>query len=259
MQSSIRNRLLAAMSPKDFGRLEPKLELIDLDVRTVLVKPNQSIEYVYFMESGLASEIAVNPDRQRIEVAHVGREGLVGKPVLLGLDRTPNEVFMQVQGSAFRMRAGDLTEVMDKAPSVRALLLRYVHTCLINFGHAALANGRYNIKERLARWLLTCHDRVGRDELPLTHEFLSLMLGVRRSGVTQALHLLEVEKAIEVRRGLIVVSDRGKLERIAGGSYGVPEAEFERVIARPEAQDIRPPELAASRKRRPIQFDDLEA
>ena len=85
------------------------------------------------------------------------------------------------------------------------------------------------------------------------------MLGVRRSGVTQALHLLEVEKAIGVRRGLIVVSDRGKLERIAGGSYGVPEAEYERVIARPEAQDIRPPELAASRKRRPLQFDDLEA
>jgi len=259
MQSSIKNCLLAARSPKDFGRLEPKLEPIDLDVRTVLVRPNQSIEYVYFIESGLASEIAANPDRQRIEVAHVGREGLVGKSVLLGLDRTPNEVFMQVQGSAFRMRAGDLTEVMDKVPSVRALLLRYVHTCLINFAHAALANGRYNIKERLARWLLTCHDRGDGDELPLTHEFLSLMLGVRRSGVTQALHLLEVEKAIEIRRGQIVVSDRGKLERIAGGSYGVPEAEYERVIARPGREDIQVAVPATGRRSGLIQLDDLEA
>jgi CRP-like cAMP-binding protein len=177
------------------------------------------IEYVYFIESGLASEIAVNGDRKKIEIAHVGSEGLVGKPVLLGLDRTPNEVFMQAQGSAFRIRAGELTKAMEKRPSIRALLLRYVHTCLIQFAHSALANGRYSIKERLARWLLTCHDRLGCDELPLTHEFLSLMLGVRRSGVTQALHSIEIEEAIRVQRGLIVVTDRRKLELVAGGSY----------------------------------------
>ena len=91
MQSSIRNRLLAAMSPQDFGRLEPKLQAVNLDVRAVLEKPNQAIEYVYFIETGLASEIAVNQDREKIEVAHVGPEGLVGKAVVLGLDRTPNE------------------------------------------------------------------------------------------------------------------------------------------------------------------------
>jgi Crp-like helix-turn-helix domain len=157
------------------------------------------------------------------------------------------------------MRARDLTEVIDKWPSVRALLLRYVHTCLIHFAHAALANGRYNIRERLARWLLTCHDRLGRDELPLTHEFLSLMLGVRRSGVTQALHLLEIEDAIKVRRGQILVSDRRKLERIAGGCYGVPEAEYERVIARPEREDIQVAVPATGRRSRLIQLDDLEA
>jgi CRP-like cAMP-binding protein len=166
---------------------------------------------------------------------------MVGKAVVLGLDRTPNETFIQVEGAALRLRSEELSRAMDERPSIRGVLLRYVHTCLIQIAHAALANGRYNIRERLARWLLTCHDRLGRDELPLTHEFLSLMLGVRRSGVTQALNLLEVEKTITVRRGQIIVSDRRKLERIAGGSYGVPEAEYERVIARPEPQDIRLP------------------
>jgi CRP-like cAMP-binding protein len=230
-----------------------------LALHVVLEKPNQSIEYVYFIESGLASEIAVNGDRERIEIAHVGSEGMVGKAVVLGLDRTPNETFIQVEGTALRLRTDELSRAMDERPSIRRVLLRYVHTCLIQVAHAALANGRYNIRERLARWLLTCHDRLGRDELPLTHEFLSLMLGVRRSGVTQAVHLLEVEEAIKVRRGQIVVSDRRKLERIAGGSYGVPEAEYERVIARVEHEDVRLPAPLTRRRSRPIQLDDLEA
>lgn len=259
MQSSIRNRLLAAMSPQDFGRLEPKLQAVNLDVRAGLEKPNQSIEYVYFIETGLASEIAVNQDREKIEVAHVGPEGLVGKAVVLGLDLTLNETFMQVKGSALRMRAGELTKAMDERPSIRGLLLGYVHTCLIQFAHSALANGRYSIKERLARWLLTCHDRLGRDDLPLTHEFLSLMLGVRRSGVTQALHSLEIEEAIEVKRGQIVVSDRRKLERIAGGCYGMPEAEYERVVTRLKRQDIHVHAAVSSRRTAAIQLDDLEA
>jgi hypothetical protein len=145
---------------------------------------------------------------------------------------------MQVKGSAFRIRAVELTKALNERASIRGVLLRYVHTCLIQFAHSALANGRYSIRERLARWLLTCHDRLGRDELPLTHEFLSLMLGVRRSGVTQALHSIEIEEAIRVRRGLIVVNDRRKLERIAAGSYGVPEAEYERVIGPSKPQNI---------------------
>src|SRR5215204_5159459 len=140
------------------------------------------------------------------------RKGWSEKPWFWGLTAPPTKTFMQVKGSALRMRAGELTKAMDERPSIRGLLLGYVHTCLIQFAHSALANGRYSIQERLARWLLTCHDRLGRDDLPLTHEFLSLMLGVRRSGVTQALHSLEIEEAIEVKRGQIVVSDRRKLD-----------------------------------------------
>jgi len=262
MQSSVRNRLLAMMSPQDFALLQPKLAPIDLDVRAALVKPGQSIEYVYFIETGLASEIAVNADRQKIEVAHVGPEGLVGKAVVLGLDRTPNETFMQVKGSALRIRAVELTKALNERASIRGVLLRYVHTCLIQFAHSALANGRYSIKERLARWLLTCHDRLSRDELPLTHEFLSLMLGVRRSGVTQALHSLEIEQAIKVRRGQIVVNDRRKLERVAGGCYGVPESEYERVLTRPDHLDIHVHGNGGSRSAgqiRSARSDELEA
>jgi CRP-like cAMP-binding protein len=231
MQSVLKNRLLARMSPKDFSWLRPKLDAVELDVRTVLEKPNQLLEYVYFIETGLASELAVAQDRQRIEVAHIGSEGLIGKALVLGLDRTPNETFMQVKGSALRIPAGELAKALKERPKIRGLLLRYVHTCLIQIAHAALANGRYSIKERLARWLLTYHDRLGREDLPITHEFLSLMLGVRRAGVSQALHSLEIENSIYLKRANIVVSDRRKLEAIAGGCYGVPEIEYDRVIA----------------------------
>ncbi len=101
---------------------------------------------------------------------------------------------------------------------------------MIQTAHSALANGRYTIQERLARWLLMCHDRLGKDDLPLTHEFLSLMLGIRRSGVTEALHALEGVQIVKAGRGHIHLRDRLRLEEIAGGCYGVPEAEYAKLI-----------------------------
>jgi len=231
LQSSVRNRLLAAMSAKDFRLLQGDLENVTLKVRDVLVEPNKSIKYVHFMERGLASVIAESPGRESLEIAHVGCEGLTGSSLVNGVDRTPNKTFIQVAGSSFRLRAGDLTQAMEDSPSLRALLLRFMQTTLIQISHTALANGRYTIYERLARWLLMCHDRVDDDNLPLTHDFVSLMLGVRRAGVTEALHGLEGEGMISTSRGGIVVRDRAKLEAAANGSYGVPEAEYARLIA----------------------------
>jgi CRP-like cAMP-binding protein len=112
---------------------------------------------------------------------------------------------------------------------VRALLLRYAHVFMVQVAATALADGRYSIEQRLARWLLMCHDRNG-DDLALTHEFLALMLGVRRPGVTESLHILEGERMIKAQRGLITILDRQKLEARAGDSYGTPEAEYERLI-----------------------------
>jgi CRP-like cAMP-binding protein len=218
------------MSPEDFARLTPRLEPVTLSLKQVLVEPNQPIEHVHFMEDGLASVVAISPDNERLEVGHIGREGMTGEPVILLIDQTPHQTFIQVAGSGLRMRAEDLAAAMEASPSLKVLLLRWVQALMIQTAQSALANGRYTIQERLARWLLMCHDRLDGDDLPLTHEFLSLMLGVRRSGVTEALHVLEGVRIVKTSRGRIHLLDRGRLEEIAGGCHGLAEAEYGRLI-----------------------------
>jgi CRP-like cAMP-binding protein len=236
--STIHNRLLKAMSRDDLARLEPHLEPVVLKVKEVLVVPKHPIQHVYFIEEGLASVVAISAD-DRIEVAHVGREGLTGDPVLLGVEQTPNETFIQVAGSALRIGVDDLRAALDTSPALKALLLRWVHVSMIQTAQSALANGRYTIQERLARWLLMCHDRMDGDDLPLTHEFLSLMLGVRRSGVTEALHVLEGVDIVKAGRGTIRVLNRERLEEIAGGCYGLPEAEHKKLIGPGSPRKVR--------------------
>jgi CRP-like cAMP-binding protein len=236
LSSISRNGLLRALPSRDLERLHPLLEPVSLSVGDVLVEPNEPIGYVHFMEQGIASVVAITQAERRIEVATIGREGMTGVPVILDIDRSPHRTFIQVAGSALRMRAEDLREVMEKSPSLRNLLLRYAHTVAIQTGHTALANGRFTLTERLARWILMSHDRLDTNDIPLTHDFLALMLGVRRPGVTTALHILEGEHMIRSTRGCITVCDRSKLERLAGDSYGVPEAEYRRVIG----SDIHP-------------------
>jgi len=204
------------------------LELIELPLRHVLVETDTANPHVFFMEGGLASVIASSTDDEAVEVGHVGREGMAGQHVLMMTERTPTKTFMQVAGSAYQIPTLQFLEIVSADPEFERLMLRYVHSCTIQLEHSVLANARYNVYERLARWLLMCHDRLG-DELPLTHEFLSIMLGVRRSGVTDQLHLLEGAHAIRSRRGHITVRDRSKLEEIASGCYGVPEREYERL------------------------------
>ena len=137
---------------------------------------------------------------------------------------------MQVAGTGYLMPTGVLMDIAHRNPPVRQLLLNYVHTCELQLAQSALANARYSVYERLARWLLMVHDRMDGDDLPLTHEFLSIMLGVRRSGVTDQIHLLEGIHAIKATRGNVQVRDRSKLEEIAAGCYGIPEKEYERLI-----------------------------
>ena len=228
-----RNRLLRAMSRQDFAQLQPHLEPVTLQVKDVLVRENEPIEHVYFIEEGLASVIALSPDNERIEVGHIGYEGVTAEAVILGLDYSPNRTFVQGPGSALRMQSDELTSAIKASPSLRALLLRYVQTLIIQITQSALANGRYANHKRLARWLLMCHDRMAGDDLSVTHEFLALMLGVRRAGVTEALHVLEDQQIIKASRGHIHVLDRAGLEEVAGGCYGVPEAEYAALIGSP--------------------------
>ncbi|MGH6872541.1 MAG: Crp/Fnr family transcriptional regulator [Rhizomicrobium sp.] len=209
--------------------LEPMLEHVDLKRRAVLETPNKAVENVYFVETGVASVVAVNRG-ERIEVALIGCEGMSGVTVVMGNHRSPNSIYMQIEGEAYALDAGALRKALDRSASLRAVLLRYAQVFMTQASQTAIANGRAKLGERLARWLLMAHDRMSGDDVPLTHEFLSVMLGVRRASVTVALDVFRKDGLIEVRRGGITMLDRKAIERTAGGFYGTPEAEFRRLI-----------------------------
>src|SRR5262249_4175929 len=163
-------------------------------------------------------------------IAMVGWEGMTGLPVVLGAERTSHETFMQVEGEGQSIAADNLRHAMEQSSSLSAFLLRYAHVFSIQVEHTALANAQGKIEERLSRWLLMAHDRIDGDKLLLTHELLAVMLGVRRAGVTTALHELESKGLISTARGSLTVLDRDGLEESANGLYGVPEAEFDRLF-----------------------------
>ncbi len=229
-QSTVRNRLLAYLSTADFALLMPFLKAVELDRDYVLVIPNQPIEHVYFIEYGMVSVVAEKADGRSIEVGVYGREGMGATTVLLGSDRTPHHQYMQIGGSGFRLTTEQLLLCVDKSPTLRMMMLRFVHVFMTQTAHSALVNGSSIIEERLARWVLMCQDRLDSMEFPITHDFLSMMLGVRRSSVTDAIHILEGDLLIKATRGHIKILDRGRLVRAAGASYGVPEDEYTRLI-----------------------------
>jgi CRP-like cAMP-binding protein len=224
------NRLLAALSRADLGLLQPHLKHGPLKLRQDLERPNRRIDYVYFPDGGFASVVAVQANDTRVEVGLIGYEGMTGTSILLGSDRTPHSTYIQAAGQGQRIRTLKLRQAMEASKSLRMLLLRYVQVFMVQTAHTAISNARGRLDARLARWILMAHDRVRDETLPLTHEFLSLMLGVRRAGVTETLHSLESQKLIYTGTGRVTLRNRKGMERTAGNSYGTPEAEFRRLI-----------------------------
>ncbi len=218
-QSRSANLILSRLADDEFSLLESHLETVRLPVRKMLERPHRKISSVYFPESGIASVVANGSDKRPIEVGLIGREGMSGLAVVLGNDRPDNETYIQVAGHGKCMKAAALREGIDRSTSLHRSLLRYAHSFLNQTTRTALANGRSKIEERLARWLLMADDRIDGDELPLTHEFLAMMLGVRRPGVTIAVQELECEGLVARRRGTIVIVDRKALEKRANGTY----------------------------------------
>jgi CRP-like cAMP-binding protein len=173
---------------------------------------------------------------------------MTGLPIVLGNHRSPHATYVQAAGSAMCMPATELRSATQSSPSLRDALLKYVQAFGVQTSHTAICNARSTLDIRLARWLLMAHDRIGDDTLPLTHEFLSLMLGVRRPGVTDTLNALRKLGLIAYGRGEITVKNRKRLERTAGEAYGTPEAEYRRLIGSP------PPDgRAGAAQRQPAQ------
>src|SRR5918993_3124111 len=229
-QSSLRNQLLAGLAAEDFAALQSHLDPVQLQLRQVLFEPNQPIAHVYFPESGYTS-VTTSTNGSKIEIGLIGREGMVGVPIALGVRATPFEFFIQHAGEGLRMASYHLEEVIDERPSLHRVLLRYAQAMNVQTSGTAFANAEHTVETRLARWLLMCHDRVDGDDIQITHDFLSMMLGVRRAGVTTSLHILEADGLIRAKRGVITVLDREKLEELADSAYGLPEAEYARLMA----------------------------
>lgn len=234
--ASSSNQLLKLLSSKDAALLHPHLSAVVLKRRDPLEDPNTVIEHIYFPETGVVSVVAIDAKGRQIEAGIFGREGMSGSAVILGNHRSPNATYMQVAGAGRRMSADTLRDAMDRSATLRAVLLRYFQCFLIQTTQTALTNGRDTLEVRLARWLVMCHDRIDGEELSLTHEFVSLMLGVRRAGVTVATHALEGERLIRAKRGVITILDREGLIEKAGGSYGIPEAEYKRLMEQPRQE-----------------------
>jgi CRP-like cAMP-binding protein len=226
------NYLLDGMAEADSDSLAPRLMNVELVLRQVVEQSNEVTQFVYFPQSGLISAVAETPPNHRAEVGMVGFEGMSGLSVLMSDGYTVNEMMVQSAGKAWRIEAGYFASAVDESRQLMKFLLRYAHNFLMQASQTALANARGLLEQRLARWLLMWQDRLRNETLPITHEFLSLLLGVRRQGVTVALHELESRHLIKATRGTIVILDRQGLRDIAGGFYGFPEAEYAASVAK---------------------------
>ncbi|MGO4705699.1 Crp/Fnr family transcriptional regulator [Microvirga sp. 2MCAF38] len=215
-----RNQILSAIPEADLERLWSHFELVRLAVGDNLARPSTRTDYVYFIEKGFASVMAGSP-RSQMEVALIGREGMVGLPLVLGASHAHHDCFVQVAGVAQRMAAENLLFAIERIPALRQQILLYTRSFISQLEQAAFANGRCSIGERLARWLLMAQDRLDEDEIPLTQEFFALTLGVRRASVTVALHKFSDAKFIQHRRAVVEILDRSKLIEIAGEAYTV--------------------------------------
>ena len=229
-QPEVRNRLLAGLSPDAFALLAPSLRPVELELRQVLHAPDQRIEAAYFPEAGMVSMLAALEDGALQEVGVVGREGLVGLAMVLGADSSPLEALVQAPGTALRMPAAGLRAAFERSPALRAALLRYVQAFHLQVSQTAACNGRHALEERLARWLLMAHDRAGGDRFPMTQEFMAMMLGVRRAGVSVAAGILQKAGVVHYARGCVTVLDRTGLEAASCGCYRAVRRQFERLL-----------------------------
>ena len=223
------NRLLSRLSKDDLSSLEPSLEAVELAAHETLEQPNRRIKHAYFIERGMASVIAQRGAEQ-VEIAVIGREGMTGLAIVMDTDRSPQRTVIELEGHALRIAAPELRKALAQSDTLRRYCLHYAHAFLIQTAHTALANASGKLEERVARRLLMAYDRVDGDELPITHDFIGMMLGAARPGVTLAMQELERRGLIAQQRGRITVIDRAGLEASSGNTYGPPEAEFQRLF-----------------------------
>ena len=224
------NGLLAALPQEDRDALLARMEGLDLPRGLELSLPRTQADYCYFPSRGIISTVVVSSSGRQAEIGVIGREGMSPASAILGSDQNPYRTVMQVAGQGWRMKRELLCDFLDECAPARRIFLRWAQSFAFQNAYTALSNAVHPVDERLARWILMCHDRVEGDRLELTHEFLAIMLAVRRASVTNALHVLEGLGLIHSLRGTIVVRDRTGLQDFARDSYGGCEREYTRLF-----------------------------
>jgi CRP-like cAMP-binding protein len=218
-RTGIENGLLAALPRETYRRLAAGLEPVVLTFGAILYEPGDAISHVYFPGASLVSLLTLADGHLALEVGLIGRDGMVGIPLVLGRHKSPVRALVQASGTALRMAAANFLREFRLSLPLQRELYRYTHVLMAQISQTAACNRFHVVERRLARWLLMTHDRVQSDQFRMTHEFLAHMLGVRRVGVTNAAHRLQQRKLIDYRRGNITVLDRQGLEAAACDCY----------------------------------------
>jgi CRP-like cAMP-binding protein len=224
------NRLLGLLTNADYERLRPHLQAVPLEYRKSLYEADKSIEFVWFIETGVGSLVNTMANGDAAEVGTIGNEGIVGLPVLFGDRQASTSVYIQVPGVGLRMSATAFERELAQSVSMRKVMLQYAHAFFNQVAQSAACNQYHSLRQRCCRWLLMTHDRMTSDQFLLTQEFLAMMLGVQRSGVSAAAGALQRTGIIRYNRGNVTIVDRASLERQSCECYGIAKKEFDRLL-----------------------------
>lgn len=222
--------MLGSVSAQEHRKLAPAFETVQLRRKETIWAPGRRIPFVYFPENAMISVVSTMQDGSSVEVGVIGREGMAGLPVMLNGQTSPAEGFVQIPGEATRMASADFLQRVPPGSALHRILLRYTGAFLVQAAQSAACNRLHNLKQRCARWLLMTQDQVGEAEFPLTQEFLSQMLGVRRAGVTEAASGLHDMGLISYTRGRVKISDEEGLRKVSCECYSVVREEYDKIF-----------------------------
>ena len=224
------NRLLTALPQDVYQRLLPDLQLITLPQHQLLYLSGETYDYAYFPLKSMISSVSILEDGASTEIGIIGNEGMIGLPLVLGTTSTNFAAIVQVGGNGYKIAAAPLQEELNRQEELKSLLMRYTQARIIQLGQTAACNRHHKLEQRFARWLLTVRDSMNSNQFQLTHEFLSQMLGVRRTGVTQIAGQFQKAGIIQYKRGFVEILDNQKLEAVACECYQVIHQQFSRLL-----------------------------
>jgi CRP-like cAMP-binding protein len=244
--NGIANRLLASLAPEDYDLLRPHLEAVQLPYRHLLYPANKNIAFAHFLENGVASLVSTMRNGDASEIGTIGNEGFVGLPILLADKMAPTGVYMQVPGEGFRIEVDVFEEALAESASLRTAMSHYAHAFFNQVAQSAACNHHHSLDQRCARWLMMTYDRMDSNVFLLTHEFLAMMLGVRRAGVTVAARELQRRGIIRYKRGEITILELDDLRKRACECYAVTKRDFDRLLGSTGKQALHVSQLQAA-------------